>query len=98
MTKTVKYETIMVFDLEKGEEAVKALTEKFTTLIADNGTIDSVEEWGKRRLAYEIEKKREGFYVLINFTSCPTFIKELDRVYNITDGILRTIIVNKEGK
>ncbi|MGL5972530.1 MAG: 30S ribosomal protein S6, partial [Oscillospiraceae bacterium] len=97
MTKTSKYETIIVLDVTQGEELVKSLVEKFTTLISQNGTVESVDEWGKRRLAYEINKKREGYYVLINFQCDPSFIKELDRVYNITDGLLRTIVVNKEG-
>lgn len=98
MIKTSKYETIIVFDVSLGEEGIKALMDKFTKLIGENGTIDSVDEWGKRRLAYEIDKKREGFYVVINFSSETTFIKELERVYNITDGILRTIVVSKESK
>lgn len=98
MTKTSKYETIIVFDISLGEESIKALIEKFTKLIEENGTINSVDEWGKRRLAYEIDKKREGFYIVINFSSETTFIKELERVYNITDGILRTIVVSKQGK
>jgi len=98
MIKTSKYETIIVLDLSLGEESVKSLIEKFSNLISEHGTIDSVDEWGKRRLAYEIDKKREGFYTVINFTCEKTFIKELERVYNITDGVLRTIVVNVESK
>jgi len=93
---TGKYETIMVLSLTAGEEAVKGLVDKFTTLISNNATIDSVDDWGKRRLAYPINDETEGYYYLINFTSKPDFPAELDRVYKITDGVLRTIIVVRE--
>jgi len=94
----VSYETIMVLNPKLDEEATKALIERFTGLIASNGTVESVDEWGKRRLAYEIEDETEGYYVLVNFTSEPDFPKELSRVYQITDGVLRTIIVRKTEK
>lgn len=92
------YETIMVIDSTLDEETVKGLQEKFTSLIAANGTVESVDEWGKRRLAYEINDKTEGFYVLVNFTADPDFPKELDRQYKITDGILRTLIIRKDAE
>ena len=60
-------------------------------LIAANGTVDGVDEWGKRRLAYLINKEAEGYYVLIDFTSVPAFTAELDRIYKITDGVLRSL-------
>lgn len=87
------YETIFVVDVQNGEEAVKALVEKFTKLIAANGEITSVNEWGKRRLAYPINDLNEGYYVLVNFTAPGAFAAELDRLYNINEGILRSIIV-----
>ncbi len=90
------YETIFIIDGDLEEEAVKALQEKFTSLIAANGTVETVDEWGKRRLAYEINDKTEGFYVLVDFKADAEFPKELDRQYRITDGILRTIIIRKE--
>lgn len=90
-----KYETIIVLSTKNGEDQVKALVEKFTKLISDNATLESVDEWGKRKLAYPINYETEGYYTLINFTSEPSFPAELDRVYKITDGILRTIIVKK---
>ena len=89
------YETIFIIDASLEEDAVNALKEKFTNLIAKNGTVESVDEWGKRRFAYEIDDKTEGYYVLVNFTSDGDFPKELDRRYRITDGILRTIIIRK---
>lgn len=91
-----KYETMMVLNTKLDEEATKALIEKFTNLIAANGTVESVDEWGKRKLAYEIEDETEGYYVIVNFESSTDFTKELDRVYQITDGVLRTIIVRKD--
>ena len=89
------YETIFIIDASLEEDAIKALTEKFTALISKNGTLESVDEWGKRRLAYEINDKTEGYYVLANFKADGDFPKELDRKFRITDGILRTIIIRK---
>ena len=78
------------------EAAIEATTEKFKTLItANGGEIKNVDVWGKRRLAYEIEDETEGYYYLVNFTSAPEFPAELDRIYKITDGVLRSIIVAK---
>lgn len=90
------YETIIIVDNSKGEDEVNALVEKFKSLIESAGTIESVDVWGKRRLAYPINDLTEGFYVLVNFSSKTDFPKELDRIYRITDGILRTIIIRKE--
>ncbi len=95
---THSYETIFIIDATLEEESVKALQDKFTNLIAKNGTVESVDEWGKRRLAYEINDKTEGYYVLVNFTADAEFPKELDRRFKITDGILRTIIIRKDAE
>lgn len=91
-----KYETIFVLDASLDEEKTTALTEKFQNLIAANGTVESVDVWGKRRLAYPINYKTEGYYVLVNFSSGPDFPKELERIYGITDGVIRTLVVRKE--
>ncbi len=91
------YETIMVLSSQLDEEATKALVEKFTSLIAANGSVESVDEWGRRLLAYEINDEAEGYYVLVNFKSEPDFVKELTRVYQITDGVMRNIVVRKAG-
>ena len=88
------YETVMVLSC-KNEEAIPALVEKFTTLISENATVDGVEEWGKKRLAYPINDETEGRYVLVNFTSEPEFPAELDRVLKITDGVLRALVIKK---
>ena len=90
------YETIFIIDATLDEEQTKATAEKFTSLIAANGEVESVDEWGKRRLAYEIDDKTEGVYYFVTFKAEGSFIKELDRQYRITDGILRTIIVKKD--
>ena len=92
-----KYETIFVLDAALEEEAITALSEKFQKLIAENGTVESVDVWGKRKLAYPIDFKTEGYYVLVNFTSNPEFPKELERIYGITDGVMRTITIRKEA-
>ena len=90
------YETVFIVNNTLGEEAVKSLVEKFTDLIAENGAIESVNEWGVRRFAYPIEDLTEGYYVLVKFTSAHDFPAELDRIYNITDGILRSLIIKCE--
>ncbi len=92
---TNKYEAMMVFSVAAGEEATQALVEKFKALIAANGTVDSVDEWGKRRLAYPINDETEGHYVLVEYTAEPSFPAELDRVGRITDGVLRLMTVKK---
>lgn len=88
-----KYEAVFVFSVKNGEEATQSLTEKFKALIEANGTLESVDEWGKRRLAYEIDDETEGHYVLFNFDCEPVFPAELERVANITDGVLRSLVV-----
>lgn len=90
-----KYETMLVTSAALDEEATAALVGKFKSLIEANGTIDSVDEWGKRRLAYPINDELDGVYTLVEFTSGPDFPAELDRVYKITDGVLRSMIVAK---
>ena len=89
------YETIIIINSNLDEAATKATIEKFTSLISEHGTVESTEEWGKKRLAYPIKKQNEGYYVLINFSSNPEFINELDRIYNITDEVIKHIIVKK---
>lgn len=92
------YETVIVTSAKLGEEGSAALVERFKGLIAEHGTVQSVDDWGKRRYAYPIEKQTEGYYTLINFESGPEFIAELDRRYKITDGIMRTLIVKRDPR
>ncbi len=91
-----KYETIFVVDATKTEEEITALVEKFKSLIEANGEILSVEDWGKRRLAYTINDLTEGYYTLINFKSNADFPAELERVYGITEGVIRDIVIRCE--
>lgn len=89
-----KYETVFVVKPDYDEEAAKGMLEKFTGLIAENGgAVEKVDEWGKRRLAYPIEDFTDGIYYVVTFTAPAELPAELDRVFGITDGILRSIIV-----
>lgn len=90
-----KYEAMFVYTVKESEEATQALVEKFKELIAKHGTVEGVEEWGKRKLAYPINYETEGYYVIYTFTCDPEFPAELDRVQNITDGVLRSLIIKK---
>lgn len=93
-----KYETIFILHPSLDEEAVKANIEKFKGVIENGGgTVENVDFWGKRKLAYEINKVNEGYYTLINFEANPELPKELDRVFRITDGVIRHIIVKNEA-
>ena len=91
-----KYETIFILNPTLDEENLAAMTGKFKGLVEANATLGTVEEWGKRRLAYPINDLPEGHYVLMTFTSKPEFPAELDRIYKITDGVMRSLIVAVE--
>ena len=92
-----KYETIFILNPLFDDETVKANIEKFKGVIENGGgTVDNVDFWGKRKLAYEIKKVGEGFYTLFSFTASPELLKELDRVFRITDSVIRHIIINPE--
>ena len=92
---TEKYEVLYVLNPNLTEEETQAIVEKFKTLIEQNGTVDEMEEWGKRKLAYEINYLTEGYYVLVKFTSGPELPAELDRILGITEGVMRSMIVCK---
>lgn len=92
------YETIFIVDATLAEESITALKDKFVSLIEANGELENVDEWGKRKLAYEINDRTEGVYYLVNFKADGEFPKELDRQYRITDGILRTITIRRDEK
>lgn len=91
-----KYESIIIINPNLTEEAIKAIETRFTGLINENGKVESVEHMGKKKLAYEIKKNNEGYYMLFNFEAKPDFIAELERNYRITDDILKFITVKKE--
>ncbi len=96
MAVKANYETVMIISMKQGEEGIQALIEKFKALIEKHATLQSVDEWGKRKLAYLINKESEGYYVLMNFESEASFPAELDRIYKITDGIMRSLIIRKD--
>ena len=91
-----KYESVIIINPNVDEAGVKALEDKFTGLINENGKVEKVDSMGKRKLAYEIKKFAEGTYLVFNFESKPEAIKELERVYRITDEVLKFIVVKKE--
>ena len=90
-----KYEAVVVLSVKNGDEATQSLVAKFKALVEANGTLESVDEWGKRKLAYEINDEAEGYYVLFNFESEPAFPAEFERIANITDGVLRSLVVKQ---
>ena len=93
---SANYEVVYIIDPAQSEEAIAATVAKFQTLAEQNGSDVVVDEWGKRRLAYPINDEEEGVYTVINFTSEPSFPAELDRVYKITEGVMRSLIVAHE--
>lgn len=93
--KICAYETLFAVNGNLGEEDCKATVEKFVNLIKDNATDVEVDEWGKRRFAYPINYVTEGYYVLVTFKSEPTFPLELERVFGITENVLRYMTTTK---
>jgi len=93
-----KYESLYIITPELDEEATKACVAKFSGIVtANGGTVTEVNEWGKRRLAYAIDYKTEGYYVLMNFESDPEFPRELERNFKIDESILRYMVIRKEA-
>ncbi len=93
--KLVSYETLFVVSGNLTEEAYKAIEEKFVALANENATEVTVDEWGKRRLAYEINYITEGYYVLLSYKSEPSFPLEMERVLGITEGVIRSMTTLK---
>ncbi|EJP6473988.1 30S ribosomal protein S6 [Clostridium sp. FAM 1755] len=92
-----KYETVFILNPALDEEGYKANVEKFKGVIENaGGTVDNVDLWGKRKLAYEVKKINEGYYTLMNFTADTELPKELDRVFRITDTVIRHMIITQE--
>ena len=92
-----KYESVIIINPNCTDEAIKALEERFTGLINENGKVESVENLGKKKLAYDIKKNSEATYMVINFEAKPDSIAELERNYRITDEVLKFIVVRKEN-
>ena len=89
---TEKYELMYIINPNLSEEETAAVVEKFKALVEQNGTLEEMEEMGKRKLAYEINYISEGYYVLVKFTSGPEFPAELTRILGITDGVMRSLV------
>ena len=96
--KICSYETLFVVSGNLAEDSAKAVVEKFVALINENGSDVNVNEWGKRRLAYPINDINDGYYVLVDYKSEPSFPIELDRVFGITEGVLRYMTTTKIEK
>ncbi len=90
------YEVLYIIDPNLSEEATAELVAKFKTLAESKGTVSEVDEWGKRRLAYPINDKEEGYYVLMSFTATPDFPAELERQMRINTGIMRSLVTCKD--
>ena len=92
---TNKYEVALVLSVAGGDESVNALKEKFNDLMTKNGTVENVDEWGKRRLAYPINDETEGYYIFTTVSCEPNFPAELERIAGITEGVLRIMVIKK---
>jgi len=91
-----KYESVIIINPSVDDEGIKSLIKKYTDIINNEGKVESVDELGKRRLAYEIMKNKEGFYTVFNFEAKPELIAELERNYRIDDSVMKFITVKKE--
>jgi len=90
------YESVVIINPNVEEEEMKSLIKKFSTLINKDGKVDSVEELGKKKLAYEIKKQKEGYYVIFHFESNPDLINELERKLRITDEVIKFMTIKDE--
>ena len=91
-----KYESVFIINPSVEDAGVKTLIQKFSDLINSDGKVESVDELGKKKLAYEIKKNAEGNYVVINFEANPAVVSELERIYRITDEVLKFITIRKD--
>ena len=89
------YEAVYILKPDLSEEQIAALVERFKSVV-EAGTVSEIDEWGKRRLAYPIQDLMEGYYVLMTFTAAAAVPAELDRIFRITDGVMRSMIVCKD--
>ena len=90
------YESLFIVDLTNGEEAAKATVNKFTSLMAENGEIVDIADWGKRRLAYPINDMNDGYFTVVTFKAEASFPAELERLYNIDENVMRSIVIRLE--
>lgn len=94
---SAKYEVLYIISPTLSEEDTTAMVEKFKAIVADYGTLNSIEEWGKRRLAYPINDLNEGYYVFMTCEAKPDFPAELDRIFKITEGVMRSLVTTVEA-
>ncbi|MCI8914188.1 MAG: 30S ribosomal protein S6 [Lawsonibacter sp.] len=90
------YEAVYILKPDLTEEQIAAQVERFKSVVEANGTVSEVNEWGKRRLAYPIQDLMEGYYVLMTFTAAAAVPAELDRIFRISDSVMRSMIVCKD--
>ena len=90
-----KYESVVIINPNVEENAMKDLIERFQTLINTDGKVEQVNELGKKKLAYEVKKNKEGYYVVYDFEANPSLIAELERNYRITDEVIKFIVIKK---
>ena len=94
-----KYELMCIADPELDERGLKKLTEQYLELVTkEGGSVENTDIWGRRKLAYEIDGKTEGNYVVVNYTTTPEVSAELDRVLNLNESVVRTKILRKDAK
>ena len=91
-----KYESVIIINPSADEDKVKSLTDRFSDLINKQGKVEKVDNLGKRKLAYEVKKNKEGIYVVLYFEAEPTLIAELERNYRITDEVIKFIVIKVE--
>ena len=92
------YEIMILLDPETAERTVASSREKLLQVVTNNGgTVDKIDIWGKRRLAYDIKKKSEGFYVVVDMTTAPEIAQELDRQLGLNESVLRTKLLRPEA-
>lgn len=91
-----KYESVVIINPNVDEEGVKSLVKKFTDLINTDGKVEKVDELGKKKLAYEVQKNKEGYYVVFYFEANPNLIAELERNYRITDEVIKFMSIKVE--
>lgn len=91
-----KYESVVIINPSVEEEKIKELSQKFTDIINNDGKVEKVEELGKKKLAYEVKKNKEGYYVVIHFEANPELITELERNYRIMDEVIKFITIKAE--
>ncbi len=91
-----KYESVIIIDPNLEQEVTKEVIKKFENLINTDGKVENIDEMGKRKLAYEIKKNKEGYYVVYNFEAKPELIAELERNYRIDDNVIKFIVIRKD--